>query len=87
MPFKTIRIRSVLAPLLLLASVVSVAFAAADSRPPLRVGIKEAPPLILRGGDGKWHGPAVTLWERIAETNQLEFAYEEYDLEGLLAAV
>jgi polar amino acid transport system substrate-binding protein len=87
MPFKTIRVPSALVTLLLLASVTSVAFAATDSPPSLRVGIKEAPPLIIRGGDGQWHGPAVTLWERIAETNQLEFAYEEYDLEGLLAAV
>ena len=57
------------------------------SESPLRVGIKEAPPLILRDQVGEWRGPAVMLWERIAEIHQLEFEYQEYDLEGLLAAV
>jgi ABC-type amino acid transport substrate-binding protein len=87
MLYETIRIRSILVPLLVLASTVSVAFAAADASPTMRVGIKEAPPLIFRGDEGEWHGPAVMLWQQIAERHQLEFAYEEYDLEGLLAAV
>lgn len=87
MRLKTVRFLPVLVPLLLVASLTSVAVADGDSTPTFRVGIKEAPPLILRGEDDRWHGPAVTLWERIAEANQLEFAYEEYDLEDLLAAV
>jgi ABC-type amino acid transport substrate-binding protein len=73
--------------LLLLASVTSVVLAETAPGAPMTVGIKEAPPLIIHGEDGRWHGPAVTLWERIAEVNQLEFSYQEYDLQGLLAAV
>jgi len=86
MILETHRVRPMLI-LLLLATVTSVVSAEIDPGPPVRVGIKEAPPLVIRGADGKWHGPAVTLWERIAEVNRLEFTYHEYDLEGLFAAV
>lgn len=86
MIIETPRVRPMLI-LLLLALVTSVVSAETDPGPPFRVGIKEAPPLVIRGEDGEWYGPAVTLWERIAEVNQLEFAYHEYDLEGLFAAI
>jgi ABC-type amino acid transport substrate-binding protein len=84
---KTIRVPAVLGLILFLALVTSIVAAETGSEPPLRIGIKETPPFVIRGEDGQWHGPAVTLWERIAELNDLEFAYFEFDLEGLMAAV
>jgi ABC-type amino acid transport substrate-binding protein len=51
------------------------------------VGIKEAPPFVIRAGDEAWGGLAVELWEEIAEIHDLDFEYVPYDLESLLNAV
>lgn len=82
-----LQLRTILVLVLCLVPLVSVVGAEADPSRPLKVGIKEAPPLVFRGPEGQWRGPAVMLWERIAETHQLEFEYLEFDLESLLAAV
>lgn len=57
------------------------------SAAPLRVGTKHAPPFAERGSDGRWHGISITLWEELAGDLDVEFAYEERDLPGLLAGV
>ena len=49
----------------------------------LVVGIKEAPPFVVRDDEGAWHGLAVELWEYIAEEHGYDFAYQELDLPEL----
>jgi ABC-type amino acid transport substrate-binding protein len=82
-----LQVRMILGFFFCCVALISIVGAETDPAPPIRVGIKEAPPLVLRGPEGQWRGPAVTLWERIAEIHELEFEYLEFDLEGLLAAV
>jgi ABC-type amino acid transport substrate-binding protein len=53
----------------------------------LVVGTKEAPPFSTKSASGKWGGPSIELWERIAERLELDFEYRETDLDGLLGSV
>ncbi len=39
----------------------------------LRVGIAHAPPYTILGKDGTWHGMNVSLWNRIATAQDLDF--------------
>ncbi|MEM1185887.1 MAG: transporter substrate-binding domain-containing protein [Planctomycetota bacterium] len=41
------------------------------------VGVKEAPPFVIKRVDGSWGGLAVRLWDRIAAENGVVFEYEE----------
>jgi ABC-type amino acid transport substrate-binding protein len=81
------RNRSVLVLVLLCLPWVWVADAQPARQSTLEVGIKEAPPFVIRGEEGQWSGLAVSLWEQIAKDDELRFAYEEYDLTGLLEAL
>ena len=51
------------------------------------VGVKEAPPFVMRSDDGGWTGLSVELWQRIAADMQITYEFQEYDLAGLLKAV
>jgi len=50
------------------------------------VGVKEAPPFVMRSTDG-WDGLSIDLWRRIAEDLHATYEFHEYDLPGLLTAV
>ena len=59
---------------------------AAGADQPLRVGIKVAPPFVIKR-QGSYHGLAIDLWQDIAAEHHWTFEYREYDLDGLLDAV
>jgi len=54
---------------------------------PWAVGVKEAPPFVMRSDDGGWTGLSVELWQQIAADLQITYEFQEYDLGGLLKAV
>lgn len=60
---------------------------AAQSEGPLLIGTKEAPPFAMKADDGQWTGISIQLWEQIAELLELDYTYEETDLQGLLDGV
>ena len=55
--------------------------------PPLLVGIKHAPPYVIRGKNGEWSGIAVDLWRDMAQELGLRFTYQEFELKDLLEAL
>ncbi|MGG2398108.1 transporter substrate-binding domain-containing protein [Pseudomonas sp. SH1-B] len=55
----------------------------ADTQP-LRVGITEVPPFVIKNEDGGWSGISVDLWNAIAEKNGYAFHYEPMPFNSLL---
>lgn len=53
----------------------------------LKVGLKESPPFTYKNEQGQWEGVTVSLWEKITDHLNLEYKYEEKDLQGLLEGV
>ena len=53
----------------------------------LKVGVVIAPPFLEKDANGRYLGVAYDLWEDVAQDLGLRFTTEEYDLDGLLAAV
>ncbi|HEY8515578.1 MAG TPA: transporter substrate-binding domain-containing protein [Candidatus Binatia bacterium] len=51
------------------------------------VGTYLSPPFVMKQIDGEWHGLAIELWQEIARRQSISYRVEEYDLEGLLAAL
>lgn len=51
------------------------------------VGIKQTPPFIIKGTDGRYSGLSVSLWEKIADELGIQYEYQEYDLKGLINAL
>jgi polar amino acid transport system substrate-binding protein len=43
----------------------------------LVVGIKEAPPFVIKAPDGAWRGISIDLWRRIAEQLRLHYRFSE----------
>jgi polar amino acid transport system substrate-binding protein len=58
-----------------------------DIGTPLRIGIYECPPFVIREDDGAFSGVSIHLWQGIAEQLALAFQYVESDLPGLLDGV
>lgn len=57
---------------------------AASAAGPLTVGVKVAPPFVIKEEDGTFGGISIALWEQAAERLELEFEYHETDLSGLI---
>lgn len=51
----------------------------------LAIGTKQAPPFVMKGQDGHWHGLSVALWERVAQRLGLHFHWVEAPMAALLA--
>lgn len=51
------------------------------------VGIKEAPPFIIKAGDNEYRGLSIDLWEEIASQLGVTFKYKTDNLQGLLSAL
>ena len=74
-------------PTLLLLVAVSVSFVpaiAADGNTQLVVGIKQAPPFVIRDAEGTYGGITVALFEQAAADMGLAYEYVETDLNGML---
>nr|WP_294523708.1 transporter substrate-binding domain-containing protein [uncultured Rhodopila sp.] len=64
-----------------LAIVLLILLAPAQAQPPSRdviIGIKEAPPFVIKAPDGTWTGISIELWTRIAEKLGLRTTFREY---------
>jgi ABC-type amino acid transport substrate-binding protein len=77
------------AVLALLCCVPAAAQEEAASTPaePLRVGVKESPPFVIRDGRGELAGLSMTLWRQAAERLGLEYEVQEFSLKELLDRV
>lgn len=64
-----------LAVLVLLGALPAVSAEAPAS--PLRVGLYEKPPFVVRKVDGGWDGLAVALWREVALRADLQYAFTE----------
>lgn len=51
---------------------------------PLKVGIKVAPPFVIKNDKNDLSGISIELWERIADQLELQYEYVETDLTGLI---
>ena len=51
------------------------------------VGIKEAPPFIIKESDGSYSGLSISLWKQIANKGDIRFEFKEYkNVVSILAA-
>lgn len=75
--------------MLVLSGVPASGFAQSDleTAADFIVGIKEAAPFSFKNDAGLWEGVSVTLWEQIAADTDINFRYEERDLQGIIDGV
>ena len=52
-----------------------------------KVGIKEAPPFVIKSQDNQWTGISVDLWKRIAKENDIQYKFEEHKLQDLFLKI
>ncbi|MBW4330406.1 transporter substrate-binding domain-containing protein [Stakelama sp. CBK3Z-3] len=79
-----------LAPLVVLLSFLAVPAFAQDAPSPagtLTVATREAPPFVMKGDDGEWHGLAIDLWRDIARQQNLQYRIVGTDLKGMVDGV
>lgn len=55
-----------------------------DENTELIVGVKEAPPFVIKNENGEYSGISIELWEAIAETKKWKFQYQEADIPKLI---
>ncbi|MGH8128378.1 MAG: transporter substrate-binding domain-containing protein [Gammaproteobacteria bacterium] len=67
------------------AAATTTAPAASSSHRSLIVGVKVAPPFVIKNTDGSYSGISIELWRRIAAARGWKYRFEQTDLEGLLA--
>jgi ABC-type amino acid transport substrate-binding protein len=86
-----VRFRSHVVPLSLVflgvAGLCPGTLVAAQGEEILRVGVRDAPPFVIRAADGSWEGVSIFLWEEIARRHSISYEYEEADLDGLVSGV
>ncbi len=61
--------------------------AAGESPDRLLVGVKEAPPFVIRHDDGRWSGISIDLWRAVAEDLGVDYTLQAFSLDPLLKAV
>jgi len=54
---------------------------------PLTVGVKTAPPFVIKKTHGEFSGLSIALWREAAERAGLEYRFVETDLEGLVSGL
>jgi ABC-type amino acid transport substrate-binding protein len=79
-------VKSFAASLLLGLAVASAAWARTSAPQPTAgaigdqevvVGIKEAPPFVMKGADGSWQGISIALWQRVADAAHFHYRFVE----------
>lgn len=77
-----------IALLLLCVSLFTVpAKAALAAGETLAVGVKEAPPFVMKNDDGSWSGLAIEMWEMMVRDLGLCYAIQEMGLQELLSGL
>ena len=59
----------------------------APERAELTVGVKIAPPFVMKDENGEFSGLSIALWRRAAERQGLDFRFVETDLDGLVTGL
>src|SRR5271166_5026493 len=84
-------LRSLALWVVILGTVLAVPFGAVAAGPDapasdreLVLGLRVAPPFVMRTPDGIWTGISVELWRHLAEQLSLRYRFEETTQEGLL---
>ena len=70
---------------LLLACGLSAASHAQEQR--LIVGVKEAPPFVMREEGGDWAGVSIDLWRAVADDLNLDYEFRAFELGDLRGAI
>lgn len=58
-----------------------------DSPDPLKVGVKESPPFVIKNADGSLSGISIELWTRMANEIVVQYEWVEKDLEELFDGI
>ena len=53
----------------------------------LVVGVKTAPPFVIKEANGDFSGLSIDLWRAVAERDDIEYRFVETDLEGLVSGL
>ena len=53
----------------------------------LTVGVKTAPPFVIKDADGKYSGLSIALWRKAAEREGIAYRFVETDLDGLVSGL
>lgn len=53
----------------------------------LAVGVREAPPFVMRDRKGQWSGITVDLWRKVADDLGLKYRYQAVNLDDLLSGL
>jgi ABC-type amino acid transport substrate-binding protein len=84
-------LRSLALGVVILGTVLAVPFGAVAAAPDmpasdreLVLGLRVAPPFVMKTPDGIWTGISVELWRHLAEQLSLRYRFEETTQEGLL---
>jgi len=77
----------VLALLFWLAAAGATVGAATEEPHRLLVGLKEAPPFVIRHEDGRWSGISVDLWRAVAKDLGVDYTFQAFQLDPLLTAL
>ena len=75
--------RQILAPAVLVLLTTLLLYPIASTAK-MKVGVYECPPFVIQNDDDTYSGLSILLWQRIAETLELEYEVSRYDLEGIL---
>ena len=51
------------------------------------VGIKNSPPFIIKNSHDSYSGLSIDLWEKIADSLNIRYKFNEYNLSGLITAL
>ena len=54
---------------------------------PLKVGVYECPPFVIKNDDNTYFGLSIRLWQQIAENKKLNYSISEYSLDDLISGV
>ena len=82
--------RLFLSALVLLTAVAALPVQAQQPAPQqkvMTVATRPAPPFVIKGDDGQWHGLAIDLWRDIARDRDIEYRLVETDLKGMVDGV
>src|SRR5687768_10422763 len=72
-------VRSIATLLAIAAASPSLAQSPKAANPEISVGIKNAPPFVMKDSDGEWRGIALDLWRRAASEIDVQYRLVEVE--------
>lgn len=65
----------------------AIAFDIQDQNEEQIIGIRVAPPFVIKAEDGSYSGLTIALWEHIADQTGVDYSYQERSIQGLIEGV